>query len=270
MMIMQYAAEVPQGQRFEFGANWLRFLEVINEVRINEAEESLKTMLRVDDLKNKRFLDVGSGSGLFSLAARRMGAKVPSFDYDSRSVACTQELKRRYYPNDADWMIEEASVLDRGYLERLGQFDVVYSWGVLHHTGAMWEVLANVVPLVADEGRLFIAIYHDQGFKSRYWHMVKKTYTKHSLLHWPLLILHMPYPFLPSLIFKYISGRLKEDRGMSFWYDIVDWIGGFPFEVATPESIFDFYRVRKLHLDNLRTTNRAGCNQFVFIKNKPV
>ena len=122
-----------------------------------------------------------------------------------------------------------------------------------------------MAPLVSG-GQLFIAIYNDQDFKSSYWHMIKRSYVRFPLLRWLILILHMPYPFLPSLMFRMISGRLKEERGMSFWHDIVDWVGGFPFEVATPDSIFDFYRTRGFRLDNLRTTNRSGCNQFVFAK----
>src|SRR5438105_15936615 len=130
-----HADEITRGRRFEFGKNWSRFLDVLDDERIREAEESLKKMLEVESLAGKSFLDIGSGSGLFSLAARRLGARVHSFDYDPQSVPCAAELKRRYFTDDAAWTIEEGSALDEQYVRALGTFDVVYSWGVLHQTG---------------------------------------------------------------------------------------------------------------------------------------
>src|SRR4051812_24922114 len=111
-MDVQHAAEVASGQRFEFGKNWARFLENLDDARIGAAERSLAAMLGESTLHGRRFLDAGSGSGLFSLAARRLGARVLSFDFDPHSVACTEELRRRYFPNDTDWRVESGSVLD--------------------------------------------------------------------------------------------------------------------------------------------------------------
>ena len=110
---------------------------MLNDERIKEAELSLKVFLKVEDLTDKIFLDVGSGSGLFSLAARRLGASVHSFDYDSNSVACTEELRRRYFPDDTTWIVERGDALDSEWLNSLERYDIVYSWGVLHHTGRM-------------------------------------------------------------------------------------------------------------------------------------
>src|SRR5882762_3573849 len=187
--VSTHAGEVTRRERFEFGQNWRRFLAVLDDQRIESAAGSLKRMLEVEGLQGRSFLDIGSGSGLFSLAARKLGARVHSFDYDPQSVACTEELRRRYFPDDRNWIVEEGSVLDQEYLACLGVFDVVYSWGVLHHTGAMWRALENVAPLVKERGQLFISIYNDQGGPSARWLRVKRTYnTSPETLRWLVLI----------------------------------------------------------------------------------
>lgn len=274
----RHATEISRGERFEFGTNWARFLEVLNDERIAQAEKSLREMLSINDLHGKSFLDIGSGSGLFSLAARRLGATVRSFDYDPKSVICTQELRRRYFPDDRQWVIESGSILDRGYLSILGQFDVVYSWGVLHHTGAMWEALENIVSLVTSGGRIYIAIYNDQGRPSLMWKRIKKIYcAAPSPLRNAVLLLAFARLWGPTIVRDLLNGQPSKTwrhygngqggsgRGMSPWRDVVDWVGGYPFEVAKPEEIFNFYRDRGFRLDQLQTcAGGLGCNQFVF------
>ena len=268
--------EVEQGKRFEFGCNWSKFLKVVNSHSIARAEATLQKLLGMPNLSGMRFIDIGCGSGLFSLAARRLGASVHSFDYDPASVACTAEMKRTFYSADPDWVVEQGSVLDGEYLRSLGQFDIVYSWGVLHHTGSMWQALTNVVALVKSDGKLAIAVYNDQGRMSKHWLLVKKTYNRlrpgfRWLVLWPAFI----RLWGPSLVRDLISGHpfhtwsdYCEIRGMSPWRDVVDWVGGYPFEVAKPEAIFEFYQRRGFTMVGLNTCGGGhGCNEFVFLGN---
>ncbi|MDP2035629.1 MAG: class I SAM-dependent methyltransferase [Polaromonas sp.] len=264
-MSPDHSSEVKSGERFQFGENWNRFLSVVDEDRIREAEATLRQMLDVESLTDKVFLDIGSGSGLFSLAARRLGAKVYSFDYDPASVACTREMKRRYREGDVDWRIDEGSVLDADYVKGLGQFDIVYSWGVLHHTGNMVEAFANAANALRPGGALFIAIYNDQGVISRYWTLVKKLFNRVPLSRPFLILLHAPYLLLLRFAVRLLLGRLQLERGMSMWHDMLDWLGGYPFEVAKPEVVLEFFLPRGLELKKLRTcAGRMGCNEYVF------
>ena len=272
----QHATEVATGQRFEFGKNWAWFLQTLNDDKIADAVASLRDMLGTDSLANKTFLDIGSGSGLFSLAARKLGARVHSFDYDPNSVGCTQELRQRYFPDDEQWVVESGSALDADYIDSLGKFDVVYSWGVLHHTGDMWTALANAATPVKTDGKLFIAIYNDQGTASVRWTKTKRLYNRlpkglRFLVVWPSFWVLNWRNFVKDTLhlqpLKSILNYGKGLRGMSFWQDVIDWVGGYPFEVATPEQIFDFYRERGFELTRLRTCGGSlGCNEFVFRK----
>ena len=128
--IMQsHCNEIGCGQRFAFGENWSRFLSILDEQRIEQAKNSLRAMLKMETLEGKTFLDIGSGSGLFSLAARSLGARVHSFDYDPDSVECAEVLKAKRFLDDPQWTIERASALDATYLSKLGEWNVVYCWG---------------------------------------------------------------------------------------------------------------------------------------------
>jgi 2-polyprenyl-3-methyl-5-hydroxy-6-metoxy-1,4-benzoquinol methylase len=263
-------------ERFEFGANWRDFLRVIDDKRIAQAQRSLGEMLGSVDLTGLALLDIGCGSGLFSLAARRMGARVHSFDFDPLSVRCAEELRRLYAADDSMWSIERGSVLDGPYMLSLGTYDIVYSWGVLHHTGQMWPAIDRAGAAVAPNGRLFIAIYNDQGPWTFFWTQVKRTYNRlPAKLRAPYLIgfaAALETAALGTALLRVDARRFVDRwtryenvRGMSHWHDIVDWVGGYPFEVAKPEAILDFCRTRGFDLVRLRTCGgRMGCNEFVF------
>ena len=261
-------------KRFLFGANWRRFLTVLDESRIAEAEKSLRDALKVESFSNLKVLDVGCGSGLFSLAFKRLGAQVHSFDFDMESVACTKELKRRYFPTDTKWKIEQGSVLDDEYLSKLGNNDIVYSWGVLHHTGNMAKALKNVGLLVKENGLLYISIYNDQGVVSKAWAKVKRTYCSSSIGKLGVLLLLIPMFTVLNLgvsVYEYGNPLKKftlhkHKRGMSIYHDWIDWLGGNPYEVSKPETIFNLFQTSGFSLEHLKTTQKLGCNEFVFRK----
>ncbi len=262
--------------RFAFGRNWRAFLSVLDEGRIEQACISLKGMLQVDTLSGRSFLDAGSGSGLFSLAAARLGAApVHSFDYDAGSVACTEEVKRRYAPQFAGWTIEPGSVLDQDYVARLGAFDVVYSWGVLHHTGSLDRAMEIVCTAVAPGGKLFIALYDDRGWASRAWVPVKRLYVSSRLGAALVAGFFVPLFVAKGLLDDLGHGRnpfaryreYRKLRGMSIVHDWLDWLGGYPFEVATPQRVIDFYAPRGFRLAKIkRGYGRDRNNEFVFVK----
>ena len=269
-----HASEVAAGDRFTFGKNWRNFLDWLTNERIEAACGSMRGLLEVDRLAGMSFLDIGSGSGLFSLAAMRLGAnRVCSFDYDPQSVACTRELRRRYYPDDPRWTVVEGSVLDADFLASLGEYVIVYSWGVLHHTGDLWRAIGNAVRCVAPGGLLALAIYNDQGRASRIWKKVKKLYCRTPRpLRGPLFF---PIPLaweLRRMVLMMSQGKMpfrnwwkSGERGMSPWHDWIDWLGGYPFEVAKPEEIFSFCRGRCFSLQNLATClGGFGNSEYVF------
>jgi SAM-dependent methyltransferase len=268
--------EVQAGERFTFGANWARFLRLLDDQRIERAEQSLREMLECDRLDGRTFLDAGSGSGLFSLAARRLGATVTSFDFDPQSVACTAELKRRYFPNDSNWIVMEGSVLDEDFVRSLGTFDIVYSWGVLHHTGSMWKAIDIAQRAVAAGGRFFIALYNEQGMRSVAWRFLKRVYCSGAIGRGAVSAVCIPYFVARTAASDILRGRnpvsyyrnYRKNRGMSVVRDWADWLGGYPFEVATPTETFDYLRHRGFRLDRLISTQGSGCNEFVFTRER--
>lgn len=258
--------------RFAFGRNWRSFLATLDEHRVGEARRRLCESLGRDDLHGVRALDIGSGSGLSSLVMHQLGADVVAFDYDVDSVACTEELRRRYAPDASNWQIIRGSALDPAFMAKLGKFDLVYSWGVLHHTGAMWPAIELAAARVAQQGTLLLALYNDQGFRSRIWRAIKRLYCSGSTGRWLVGATFYPlfaaYALWQDLQHFHMPGNYarayKQKRGMSLFHDWRDWLGGYPFEVAKPEVVTRKLAVEGFELQLQTLTRGLGCNEFVF------
>lgn len=259
--------------RFGFGKNWAEFVDAhFNEERIAKAQEHLLRFLGLDDLRGRRFLDIGCGSGLHSLAALRAGAQaIVSFDYDPDSVATTRKL-RAFAGEPTNWHIMQGSVLDNAFMEALDPADIVYSWGVLHHTGDMWHAVENAAKPMTPDGVFYIALYSSDAYLDpppAYWLDVKRRYNLASPLEkrwmeWQYAWRESIYPDLRSLRnpIKLIAGYAAS-RGMSFWTDVRDWLGGYPMEFAGNSETKAFCRER-MGLELINISAGEGNTEFLF------
>ena len=267
---------------FAFGKNWESFIkDYLNQERVDEAKKSLVEFCNGYNLKGKTFVDVGCGSGLFSLVAYRLGAsKILSFDVDSNSVRCCEYLREKE-DNPANWQVMNGSILDEKFVSKLGRYEFVYSWGVLHHTGNMLKAIENTSKLTADGGLLYIAIYNKaDGLgiypdgrlgPSKFWAKEEKLYTNLPLLLQELIdygvmaVLILSYLLTLNNPIKKIRSH-KELRGMSWRIDIKDWLGGYPYEYASVAEIFNFVKKLGFSLENLKCHNGLKNNEYLFKK----
>lgn len=263
---------------FAFGENWKSYASKIGEEHIRTAEESLLDFLGGDSLAGKSFLDVGCGSGIFSYAAHRLGAReIVSFDADPDSVECCRFFHARAGRPEV-WRIAHGSILDEDFISKLKRSSVVYAWGVLHHTGALWRALDRAASLVEPGGRLYIAVYNRKSgpFGSRFWLGVKRVYGASGR---PIRRLFELFYMGAFLLGRFLRGQnpllvirnYRERRGMRWKTDVKDWLGGYPYEFASFHEVVEHMNRRHpdFRLSNSRRTNGLGNNWFLFDRSPP-
>jgi SAM-dependent methyltransferase len=260
---------------FAFGRNWQRYVDrYLDPERVAIASQSLTDLIG-EDLRGKTFVDIGAGSGLFSLCAYRAGAaRVVSVDVDPDSVGSCRMLKARSGDPET-WDVLEGSILDPNLKAVIPKGDVVYSWGVLHHTGDMWRAMQLTADLVADGGLFCIAIYNratDRWLNSERWLRIKRAYNHsrrpiRAAMRWSFLAYWTARQLYARQNPIRIAREYKRSRGMALMTDLVDWLGGYPYEFATADEVVAFCAeecglevVRVLALTPRDTAN----NQFVF------
>jgi 2-polyprenyl-6-hydroxyphenyl methylase/3-demethylubiquinone-9 3-methyltransferase len=251
---------------FSFGENWKAYLKNASIEDQHAAAQDISEWLGEDRVKGRSVVDIGCGSGIHSLAFHRMGAKkVISFDADIHSVEATRKLWQEA-GEPSNWQVSEGSILDKQVVDQLGQHDIVYSWGVLHHTGAMWEAMANAIELVQPGGYFWIAIYQ-KGPKYPKHLKQKIRYNKASETGKKLIV----YRTVALKMLGRLT-RLKNPigvfrpkrRGMSRYHDIIDWLGGLPYEVASPEEVESFCQGKGLQLEKIKVRKEGSNNFFLF------
>ena len=251
---------------FSFGKNWSNFVTTVTAREIESARRDLEEWLGASSVEGRTVLDIGSGSGIHSLCFLSMGAsRVRSFDVDPFSVQATRTLWEDA-GRPASWIVSEGSVLDRAFLKSLDRFDLVYSWGVLHHTGALWEALHNASSLVRPGGRIFISLYAS-GPRYAEDLALKRRYNAAS----PLGKRLMEWRWIANIMFARLihfqnplSWNERRERGMNVYHDLIDWLGGLPYEVAGEDETVIFFRKRGFILERIKVNGEGSCNIYVF------
>jgi 2-polyprenyl-6-hydroxyphenyl methylase/3-demethylubiquinone-9 3-methyltransferase len=258
---------------FSFGRNWKHFLSTVTNEKLSIAKESIIDFTGKDDFTGKTVFDIGSGSGIFSFCMNSMGAnKLVSIDVDPFSVECTKHMWENAKAPE-NWAVHEDSVLSNNLKDKYGTFDVVYSWGVLHHTGDMWKAISNSASLVNRGGLYYIAIYNGVTgvFGSKFWTKVKRWHNRSPFIGKYVLESSYMITFFISSLLKgrnplKIIREYKQKRGMNWRRDVTDWVGGYPYESATIEEIFRYVNMNfpDFRLKNVKSTNGLGNNWFLF------
>jgi len=258
---------------FEFGANWKDYSEKIDDEAIRHAEAGVLKLIPKEDIEGRTFLDIGSGSGLHSLAALRLGARsVMAVDIDANSIETTRKVVAANWP-EKNIEARLVSILDPEARD-LGTFDIVYSWGVLHHTGAMWDAIDKAATHVAAGGQFVLAIYRKTPLCWA-WKVEKKVFTNggsfvRSLIRVPYIAGYKLRLLLTGNSPSKFIAEYKDQRGMNFYNDVDDWLGGYPYESATEQEIIDFMRARGfepelvLELHPKLGLFGTGCSEFRF------
>ncbi|MFZ3069228.1 MAG: class I SAM-dependent methyltransferase [Microgenomates group bacterium] len=262
---------------FSFGENWQEYLNKVSPKKIIQAENSMLDLISKSQLKNKSFIDIGCGSGLFSFAAYRFGvAKLLSVDIDKYSIKCVNRLKQQE-DNPINWLVKHGSILNQKFVNSLGKFDIVYSWGVLHHTGDMYQAFNNIIKICKKNSYLILAIYNkNRGLSALFsgssdlWLKIKKTYNSSGWFGKKIIeylyYIWFVFGYILTLRNPFLYIKNYNNRGMFFTTDIKDWLGGYPYEYASVDELINYFSNKGFFVKKIISSDNLGCHQILFFK----
>ncbi len=254
---------------FAFGKNWQAYVQhALTPQKVAQAKTAFLKLFEGIEFRGKSFLDIGFGQGIALFAAQERGAHVMGIDVDEENLRSLTKTAQMFHSQQMP-VVRIASILDDAFVEtqlQQGQFDIVHSWGALHHTGNMLQAIHHAASLVKCGGYLVLAIYN-KHWSSPIWGRIKWLYN-HSpeFVQQLLVMLFYPIIYLAKFVVTGKNPKAKE-RGMDFFYDVVDWIGGYPYEYASIAAIQEIMeRKGFVCVRIIPALVPTGCNQFVFQK----
>jgi 2-polyprenyl-6-hydroxyphenyl methylase/3-demethylubiquinone-9 3-methyltransferase len=257
-------------KQFDFGQNWDEFSKnALKQKNIEQAIEGFSRLISNSELENKTFIDIGFGQGLSLLLATKLGATTIGVDINPKCKKVL-EYNRNLFPEikDTEIKVIVGSILDNAVIEEIktvqSRYDIVHSWGVLHHTGDMWKAIEVCSSLVNTNGKLIIAIYN-KHWSSKFWWFIKLIYNYSPKLIRKMMIYFFYLIIIIAKFFVTFRNPLKNQRGMNFYYNVIDWVGGYPYQYASENEIIEFLKKKGFKLLKFfKSQVPTGCYEYVF------
>ena len=252
---------------FSFGENWEDYLNHVSELQIEEAKSDILEWLTKEEIESKKVLDIGSGSGIHSLAFQKLGAsEICSIDYDIASVRATNSIKEKY-GNKEKWTVEHASILDKEFVNKeKNKYDIIYSWGVLHHTGNMDLAIENTIKLAKNDSSIWVSIYQDGPRYSKDLRL-KRFYNKQSKFVKKIIVRYYISRIMFGRLRRFqnpFKWNVQRHRGMNLKNDLLDWLGGLPYEVASSKYLVQKFINYDFYLVGIDSRQEGACSIYKF------
>lgn len=195
--------------------------------KIEKQIEFLNKLIGRDNIENKIVLDAGCGTGIAAISFKKLGAnKVIGIDISKKSLLTAKKLA------------EEAGVKlkfitgDLLNLPLKGNFDIIHSFGALHHTGDTKGAFANLINLLGENGQFYLALY---------WR-TRLTFLHQFIRKILRLLPESAWEPISKFITKFMVGKKKTQRGFDGYGEALDWLCVPHRDHYRPEEIKKWFK----------------------------